>query len=236
MIGPRKISHVDYPQQAEERVIVLGGIGPNFLCMRRMATYLQEQGYAVTMIHYPSTRHALEPLVRDHVAPAVAQANTEPDQPLHFVTLSMGGIVFRQLLACARPANLGRAVLVAPPNGGSEVADFFREWALFRWLFGPAGPELGTRPSDRPKALGPINGAEVGVIAGTRSIDPWFDPMFGRQHRGAHDGKVTVASARMEGLADFLTLQDNHYTIIRSPETLRQTTYFLRSGHFEHES
>lgn len=229
MIGPSKIKHIPLVRENAEKVIILGGIGPNQLVLNRMAKAFYEGGYSAEIIHYPSTRHAIEPLVEDHLAPAVERVNSQPDKPLHFVTLSMGGIVFRQLLKTRRPPNLGRAVLVAPPNNGSEVADFFRDWSLFKWMFGPAGTQLVTGGGSVPKALGPVE-AEVGVIAGLNSADPWFNPLF--NHR--HDGKVSVESAKVEGMADFITVKATHYDIMRKKETIRQALHFVRLGMFDH--
>ncbi len=59
----------------------------------------------------------------------------------------MGGLLARAAISQERPANLGRVVMLAPPNGGSEIADLLAGWA-FRRLFGPAGAELATRQSD----------------------------------------------------------------------------------------
>ena len=39
---------------------------------------------------------------------------------------------------------LHRVVMLAPPNGGSEVTDFLKETAPYRAFYGPAGQQLGT--------------------------------------------------------------------------------------------
>ncbi len=231
MIGPRQIRHCQNERDGAERVILLGGIGPNFQLLGQTAKALHAAGFATEVIHYPSTRYGIDELVDAHLAPAVARANRQPERPLHFLTFSMGGIVFRRLMQTHRPENLGRAVLVAPPNNGSEVADFFRNWVIYRWMFGPAGQQLGTCERSVPLALGAVD-AEVGVIAGTRSLDPWFHRMFSREHRGAHDGKVTVASTKIAGMTDFTTVAASHYFIIRHPETQRQAVQFFRTGAF----
>jgi hypothetical protein len=228
MIGPRQIRHASLPREGAPLVVLLGGIGPNPHVPGKMGRALHAAGYAVETIHYPSTRYPIRELVAGHVAPALARVNTAPTRPLYFVTFSMGGIVLRELLRTAPPENFARAVQVAPPNNGSEVAHFLKNWWPYRWMFGPAGGELGLDPAASvPKTLGPLP-AGVGVIAGTRSHDPWFNPLFSRPH----DGKVAVESARTEGMADFTTVASSHYFILGHPDTIRHTLHFLREGCF----
>ena len=96
--------------------------------------------------------------------------------PVHFVTHSLGALVLRALSERnAVPAG-GRAVLLAPPNSGSEVADRLRELAVLdpsldRWL-GPLAGQLGTRKSDLAVRL-PPPAIPFGVIAG----DHWINSL-----------------------------------------------------------
>ncbi|MBC2595136.1 alpha/beta hydrolase [Ruficoccus amylovorans] len=227
MIGPKQIRHVSLPREGAPLVVLLGGIGPNPHVPGRMGRALYAAGYAVEAIHYPSTRHPIRELVSEHVGPALAKVNTAPARPLHFVTFSMGGIILRELLRAAPPENFSRAVQVAPPNNGSEVAQFLLNWKFYRWMFGPAGGQLGQGDESYPKQLGPLPPG-VGVIAGTRSFDPWFSWMF----KGPHDGKVAIASAQQDGMADFVTVPADHYLILGHRDTIRHTLNFLREGKF----
>ena len=97
------------------------------------------------------------------------------------------------------------------------------------WIFGPAGAQLSTRQDTALCALLGRIDYPVGVIAGDRSLDPvgyWLLP-------GANDGRVSVASTRIEGIADHITLHVTHTMMMRNPEVIRQTLAFLRQGRFE---
>lgn len=217
----------EYGQRNGETVILLDGIGPKFRHLDLMINTLKKPGRRVLLIDYPSTRDRIESLVKDELAPAIDSAEIDSGQPLYFVTFSMGGIMARTYLRMHRPGNLNRVVHIAPPNHGSEVADWLKKIPLFRWGFGKSGQQLTTDPDSLPNQLGPAH-YEAGVIAGCKSLDPWFGWMF----KGPHDGKVSVESARLDGMKDFAIVPSNHYLIMNHPRTLELTDRFLRDGNF----
>lgn len=188
---------------------------------------LAERGYATANLGYPSRVLDLNEIVAA-LLPQVAVVAEQTVGPLHFVTHSMGGLVARVLLSGYRPPQLGRVVMLAPPNGGSEVADRLVSWAPYRRWFGPAGGQLVTR---RDTALTALFGAidyELGVIAGSRSFYPLASALMPRPN----DGRVSVASTTVEGMADHLVLPVAHPTIVRSQAAIDQTLAFLTDGRF----
>jgi hypothetical protein len=122
---------------------------------------------------------------------------------------------------------MGRVVMLAPPNHGSEIVDALGDGFLFRWINGPAGQELGTDAASLPKALGSA-GFDCGVIAGTRCRDPVCGPYIPLPS----DGKVSVEATRLAGMSDHIRLSLGHTTIMRSRRTQAQTAHFLANGHF----
>ena len=123
-----------------------------------------------------------------------------------------------------------RVVMLSPPNRGSEISDLLKDFFLYRWIMGPAGQQLGTSAKSLPNRLGPVN-VPVGIITGDRSLDPWLSIRM----PGPDDGKVSVASARLPEMADFLVVHRSHGFIMNGPEVIAQTSHFLKYGMFKRE-
>jgi triacylglycerol lipase len=207
-------------------VILLHGLGRTPLSMKRIEWTLQKQNYRVINIGYPSTRISIQDAADHWLGDALNNQAVDPTAKIHFVAHSLGGIVLRQYLSNHGIKNLGRVVMLAPPNQGSELADRLKDNFLYRLATGPAGQELGTGDSSLPRQLGPVD-FELGVIAGDRSLNPLFSSWI----PGPDDGKVSVQSARISG-ADFLLVHHSHTWMAWSPQVNSAIAGFLQSGCF----
>lgn len=210
-----------------ESVILLHGLGRTRFSMRRIQRNLESTGFSTHNCGYPSTRLSIEQLADRFVATAVDELKRRNAARIHVVTHSLGGILMRSYLHNHALPEGSRIVMLSPPNQGSEVVDFLQEFRCFGWLLGPSALQLGTGSESFPNRLGRI-ACQTGIIAGSVSSDPWFSWLF----PGAHDGKVSVQRARLEGMTDFLVVPCGHTRIMQSPIILVQIQNFLRYGHF----
>ncbi len=218
--------------EIKECVILLHGLARTAFSMRPMEKALQQAGYLTCNLNYPTRRYPVAYLAEKYIPLAMdacRRKTGEKDlQKIHFVTHSMGGIVVRHYLAGHVVANLGRVVMLAPPNHGSEIVDKFGGKWWFRSFNGPGGCSLSTGPDSVPNSLGPAN-FPVGIITGNQPLEPLFSSMVAHPN----DGKVSVQSARLEGMRDFLVVSHGHTFIMMKKEVIRQVVGFLRHGRFE---
>ena len=211
----------------KDYVVILHGIARTYRCMRSLAEFLEASGYQVLNVGYPSTRFPLEPLI-EHINQQVVAFNQDHQQKIHFVGYSMGGLLARGVINRYRPPNLGRVVQLASPNQGSEVANFWKNNFLYKWIFGPAGQELCTNDKGMAQILGLVD-FELGVVAGNWSWDPISSAMI----KGPDDGKVSVESTKVPGLTDHIIISASHTFIIYNRMAWNQTLHFLKFGKFD---
>jgi len=214
--------------KANEFVVLLHGWGRTEKSMLVLQLALKHAGYSVVNVDYPSNDKTIKELSELAVAQGIYECEAKGAKIIHFVTHSLGGILVRQYFETRTLEKLGRVVMLGTPNKGSEVIDMYRKIHLFRQLAGPAGLELGTSDGDTPNTLGAVS-FELGVIAGSRSINPLLSLLL----PGEDDGKVSVESTKVDGMSDFITLPTTHPTMLASPSVIKQMLHFLDCGSFE---
>lgn len=210
---------------AEECVVLLHGMARTERSMDKMEVALKAEGYEVVNYGYPSTQFEIETIAKEYLPQAVAQC--KPKLIVNFVTHSLGGIVLRKYLADNTLKNMGRVVMLGPPNKGSEVVDTLKHVPGFKFINGPAGMQLGTGVASVPNSLGALN-YPVGIIAGSATINPILSQML----PNPDDGKVSVESTKLEGMKDHLVVPVSHPFLMRNKDVIRQVKAFLKTGLF----
>ena len=198
--------------QERELVVLVHGMGRTPLSMLPMAIALRRQGYEVLNFGYSSYGPSVAQIASKLAADVQAARDDGPARPVHFVGHSLGNIVVRWILEYERPDDLGRVVMLAPPNQGSRVAD--RLEGTLGWLLDPLS-EVTTDSLSTARRLPPPEGVEFAILAGDR------------------DGKVSVAETFLPGAREHRVVPARHTFIMLRPSVVEMTERFLRTGSLE---
>lgn len=212
------------PRAGGGTVALLHGLGRSSASLFLLEARLRRAGFATVNRSYPSRARSFDDLAA--AAPAALFDEAE-SRPVHFVTHSLGGLLVRAWVAAGPRPGLGRVVMLGPPHQGSVLIDRLRRVPGFEAVVGPAGLALG--PDGAPATIDDVAGrAEIGVIAGDRSLNPIFSALIGEPN----DGKVAVSATKFEGMTDHIVLPVSHSFMMNSPAVARRTIDFLRRGRF----
>lgn len=211
-----------------DKVVLLHGLGRSEMTMLLLESALTEVGFDVHSLDYPSTDQTPEILL-EIVSEEINSCCDNRPETVHFVGHSLGGLLIRGYLGKHRPTHLGRVVLLGTPNKGSELAEPDQQESLPTTLLELAGPTakaLRTGPNGFPASL-PAPDYPVGVIAGTRD-----NPLANKWLPLPNDGMVSVDSARLDGMTDFITFDVSHWQLRNNPAVAKQVIEFLLQQRF----
>jgi pimeloyl-ACP methyl ester carboxylesterase len=212
---------------SDDCVVLLHGLNRSLRAMEDMERALHDAGYTTVNVDYPSQQGTIQALAPLAVDPGVERCRQSGARRIHFVTHSMGGILLRYSHQEDPIEDLGRVVMLGPPNQGSEVIDETRDWPISKLFSGEAGLQLGTDADSIPAQLGPVD-FELGIIAGVGTINPFMSAVLPEYD----DGKVSVERTRVEGMTDFMVVESSHRYLMNSDTVIRNTVAFLQTGVF----
>jgi hypothetical protein len=202
--------------------------------MAGLGDYLKRHtDFTIVNVSYASSRNevgvharALASVV-EYLGPEVTEIN--------FVAHSLGNLVLRHYLGDQTDlatgkqpdARIKRIVMLAPPNNGAQIAERFRDYTVFKTVWGTSGLELANEWARLTPHLA-TPACEFGIIAGTRGTTSGNNPLL----TGVDDFVVRLDETRLPGARDFLIVPALHGVIMDDPQVQTATLRFLWHGYF----
>lgn len=178
-----------------------------------IASHLKREGYRCYGYDYPTRIRRM-----DHHGKELAdRLLLWPEKRFDVVTHSMGGLILRKALSRAPELQerIGRIVMIAPPNQGSDLARFWREkFPVAERLVVPLfdlSSESGSPVYELPNLPGEL---EFGVLA------------------AENDHAVSEERTHLAGEREHRILPGRHTSILFRKRTAETVGHFLRHGNF----
>jgi pimeloyl-ACP methyl ester carboxylesterase len=193
-----------------EHVVLVHGLlrtPRSWVTVRR---HLEREGFSTGVFGYPSLRGKFEGHGKSLAAELRRLDAGRRFARVHLVGHSLGNLVIRAALGHGRPRNLGRVVMLVPPNRGSPVA---RRLAP---LLGDLFPVL--------RDLSDAEGSAARRLA--------FPPMEAGVIAARFDHLVSESSTHAPGEVDHLEVGASHGWLMYRPSVQRAIVAFLRTGRF----
>ncbi|MCB0340344.1 MAG: hypothetical protein KDD53_12105 [Bdellovibrionales bacterium] len=206
----------------QPQVILLHGLLRSKYSMAYLGSALSRAGFKVFNFGYRSRKYSIAH--HAEVLCEFASHRVERSVPLHFVTHSLGSLVVRTFAHnYSSEFSLGRAVMLGPPNQGSQFARKVGFFSGIRSFMGPSFEEICNLQI-------PIGSdcLEIGIIAGGVSHEKGISPFID----GDDDGVVSVQETKLPGAKDTIILKSMHSVMMYSSTVIEQTIYFLQNGIF----
>jgi hypothetical protein len=149
-----------------------------------------------------------------------------------FVTHSMGALVVRSMLQYSQKDDhfplIFRIVMISPPNGGAEIADFFATLKILEKILGPNVEHMRTDSNSYANKLPIPYKSEVGIIIGMRGKKNGYNPFI----QGDNDGYLTPQRTRLGIEKDIAVLKSDHTTLTLNRIVCKLVVEFMKSGKF----
>ena len=211
--------------------VLIHGLYKFPFAMSQITKALDQAGYCVVNFEYESRRYSIDEVATSFLPQFIKKYCTDPKKKINFITYSVGGLVLRRFLEKDKLFKLGRVVMIAPPNHGSELATFLKKYLnfIYKFVCGQIGQQLGTDKNDYiNKILKQNVNFDLGIIAGRGALSPFSYFMID----GIHDGMILVESTELQGMKDHIIIPASHSFILFFRFTAKKVLDFLKNGNF----
>lgn len=158
---------------AKHQIYIVHGHGGYKAQMNPICNALVADGQNAQIFSYRSLKDSISQVVQQ----LLVQIRSDRPDTVSFVTFSMGAMVVRMLLQQMQqdatfPA-IDKIVMIAAPNKGTPVADYFYKCKIARWIAGPNLKELTVQyRSDHPL---PVPDNNYVLILGIRNTKKGYN-------------------------------------------------------------
>ena len=217
-----------FTSYATTKIYLIHGYGGIGIEMKEIQKSIDKKGFNSEIFSYPSLTEDV-----DSVGISLfKKIQSENYDTVSFVTHSMGALVVRSLYEHIDSLStfpfIHRIVMIAPPNNGSPVADFFAQFSFVKHIIGPNINNLTTNPNSGAGKY-PIPTCEVGLIAGSFTKERGYNIFV----KGDNDGVLIPEQTKIGIEKDVAFIKSSHVGLLYNKTVIKYVNSFLKWGKFK---
>jgi len=213
---------------ATNKVYLIHGYGGLGIEMEIIHKAIEKAGYVSEIYTYPSLVKDVDSVGRM----LFDKIQKENYDTVSFVTHSMGALVVRSLFENLDSLTsfpfIYRIVMIAPPNNGSPVADYFSKFSYLKFIVGPNLNNLTTNSLTGASKY-PIPTCEVGLIACNFGKKKGLNIFI----KDDNDGVLIPEQTKLGIEKDIVFVKSWHVGLLFDQKVIKNVTTFLQNGKFE---
>jgi triacylglycerol lipase len=213
--------------KASNKIYFLHGYGGPGFEMNRILKAVEKSGFDCSLFKYRSLVKDIDLVGLD----LIKQIQLDGADSISFVTHSMGALVVRSIYNYIDSLDsfpiINRIVMIAPPNNGTQVADFYYKFSFLRHVLGPNLRNLTTDSIYGARRY-PIPTCEVGLITGSFVGSKTLNLFLEEEN----DGLVVPAQAKLGIEKDTVLIRSWHFGILFKKKVASHVISFLEYGSF----
>ncbi len=215
---------------ASHKIYLIHGFGGLGLEMEKIQESIQKEGFTTDIYVYKSLIEDIDSVSNN----LILTIQKEQFDTVSFVTHSMGALVVRSMYEKLDSLTgfpfVHRIVMIAPPNNGSPVADFFSQFKFVKYIIGPNINNLTTNKITGA-AKYPLPTCEVGLIAGSFGGKRGFNMFINSDN----DGVLIPENTKMGIEKDVIFVKSWHVGLLFNKKVIRYINNFIQKGKFKIE-
>ena len=210
---------------ASYKIYLIHGYAGSSLEMKSLYKALCKEGFSCEIFSYRSMIDDIDTVSIQ----LYEKIKLDKIDTVSFVTHSMGSLVVRALYNHIQPnfqfPFIHRIVMIAPPNKGTTLADFWSKIGIARMI---GGPNVVNMTTDTIKGASryPIPDAQIGIIAGYRGTKHGYNFLL----KGDNDGIIPYENTNLPNEVEITYVKASHWAITQKKKVIEMTINFLKNA------
>ena len=214
-------------QSSHKVYLIHGYAGQNFEFVK-IEKAVNKKGFACEIFSYNSFKEEVDS-VSKNLFDKIINDNFDT---ISFVAHSMGALVVRSLYKYIDSGThfpfINRFVMIASPNKGTPVADYWGQFDFLKFILGPNVVNLTTDPETGATKY-PVPTCEVGLIIGVKGDQKGYNHFL----KGDNDGVIPAKNTILGIEKELVYVNAPHFGMALNKKVVIHTINFLMHGSFK---